>query len=86
MPPRISERVRELHKALIEADCAGKIVLKKDVEKLMMERWEISFHTTKFYIDTGKELGLWDPVGDARNKSQNLVLSSGPPGLLIARG
>lgn len=83
MAGRISERVLSLYAALIKAGCGGKLILKSDVEKLLMEKYGISIATTRFYIDTGRALELWT-MTDRRAKENALKLpSSGPNGLLI---
>jgi hypothetical protein len=64
MGPRINDRVTDLHRALIEADCGDQLILKADLERLIMEAWNISIATSRFYIDTGRALDLWKLKGD----------------------
>lgn len=88
MAARINDRVKELHEALILADCGGKTILRSDVEKLMMERWEIGISAARLYIDTGRGLGLWTLVGEPRGAKGALQreVTSGPSGLFISSG
>lgn len=85
---RIPERCREVYKALLMGGCEGKIITRQDFERLLIDKWDLSKPTIRFYIDQGRTMGYWTLVASKMPKEEGelefILKPGGPTGLLIS--